>query len=88
MSELLEVRLVDLPDCWDSCGNCRADEFEVVGLHVAVGDRVHRYQPLLSWEADKAAFELPAPQAGVIAAVLVEEGDCFGVDEVVVLMEV
>ena len=86
MSELLEVRLKDLPECWDSCGNCRSDEFEVVEIHVSIGDQVNRYDSLLSWEADKAAFELAAPQAGKVAAVLVEVGDSFGPDEVLMLL--
>jgi pyruvate carboxylase len=83
---LLEVRLAQLPECWDSCGNCADDQFEVVELLVAAGDSVLRYQPLLSWEAGKVAFELPAPQAGTVVQVLVEVGDSFEADEILVLM--
>ncbi|MEH6823256.1 MAG: biotin/lipoyl-containing protein [Motiliproteus sp.] len=88
MSEVVKVRLVDLPECWESCGNCSAEEFEVVEVLVAVGDRVHRYDPLLSWEADKSAFELPAPYAGTVVEVLVAEGDVFDLSKVLLLLQV
>ncbi len=84
---LCEVRLSQLPECWDSCGNCADDEFEVVEVLVTAGESVLRYQPLLCWEAGKVAFELPAPQAGEVVDVLVEAGDYFELDEPLVLIK-
>ncbi len=87
IGDIIEVRLLELPECWESCGNCSAEEFEVVEVLVALGDRVNRYDPLLSWEAAKAAFELPAPQAGSVVGVLVAEGDVITQADVLLLLQ-
>ncbi len=50
-------------------------EAELVAWHVDVGDRVVADQPLVSVETDKAVVEVPAPQAGRIAARHGEAGD-------------
>src|SRR3954452_20203167 len=38
------------------------------------GDRVERDEPVVELETDKVTLEVPAPQAGVIAAIQVAEG--------------
>ncbi len=50
-------------------------EAELVAWHVDVGERVVADQPLVSVETDKAVVEVPAPQAGRIAARFGEAGD-------------
>lgn len=52
-----------------------ADEIEVIALFVRPGDSVTEGQPLIEVATDKANVELTAPQAGVVAEVLVAEGD-------------
>jgi 2-oxoglutarate dehydrogenase E2 component (dihydrolipoamide succinyltransferase) len=46
---------------------------------VAVGDRVEVDQPLLEVTTDKVDAEIPSPAAGVIEALLVQEGDTVDV---------
>jgi 2-oxoisovalerate dehydrogenase E2 component (dihydrolipoyl transacylase) len=48
---------------------------EIVRWHVAVGDRVTVDQPMVALETAKAVVEVPAPQAGVIAALHGKPGD-------------
>ncbi len=47
----------------------------VIEVLVAVGDEVEAEQGLVTLESDKATMEVPAPHAGVVEELLVEEGD-------------
>ena len=47
----------------------------VIEVLVAAGDVVAKDQPLVTLESDKATMEIPAPQAGTVAELLVELGD-------------
>lgn len=50
-------------------------EAEVVAWHVADGDHVVVDQPLVSVETEKAVVEIPSPQRGHIAKLLVHPGE-------------
>lgn len=50
-------------------------EAEIVRWHVAVGDRVAVDQPMVAMETAKAVVEVPAPFAGVVAALHGKPGD-------------
>ena len=52
-----------------------AENVEVIEINVAAGDTVEAEQELLVLETDKATMEIPCPQAGKIAKVLVNVGD-------------
>ena len=47
----------------------------VLEIHVKVGDVIIADDPLITLESDKAAMEVPAPQAGKVEAILVKIGD-------------
>ena len=51
------------------------DEVDVIEIHVCAGDRLEADQPLLTLESDKAAMEVPSPQAGEVLEILVKVGD-------------
>ncbi|MGB1668153.1 MAG: dihydrolipoyllysine-residue acetyltransferase [Pseudohongiellaceae bacterium] len=51
------------------------DEVDVIEIHVSAGDRIEADQPLLTLESDKAAMEVPSPQAGEVLEILVKVGD-------------
>ena len=51
------------------------DEVDVIEIHVSAGDRLEADQPLLTLESDKAAMEVPSPQAGEVLEMLVKVGD-------------
>ena len=51
------------------------DDVPVVEVLVAVGDTVAAEDSLVVLESDKAAMEVPSPQAGVVAEVLIQVGD-------------
>lgn len=51
------------------------DEVEVIEVHVKAGDKVALEDALLTLESDKAAMDVPAPQAGTIESILVKVGD-------------
>jgi dihydrolipoamide dehydrogenase len=60
-----EIRVPDLGDF---------GAVDVIEVHVAVGDRVEKEDPLLTLETDKATMDVPSPEAGVIASLAVEAG--------------
>ncbi len=47
----------------------------VIDVHVKAGQSVAAEESLITLESDKATMDVPAPRAGVIAAVLVKAGD-------------
>lgn len=47
------------------------------------GDRVERDEPLFEISTDKVDTEIPAPSAGVLSEVLIEEGKTVGINTVV-----
>lgn len=51
------------------------DEVDVIEIHVSAGDRLEADQPLLTLESDKAAMEVPSPQAGEVLEIMVKVGD-------------
>lgn len=62
----MEVKVPDIGDFKD---------VPVIEVHVAPGDRVKADDPLITLESDKAAMEIPCPQAGEVAELLVKIGD-------------
>ncbi len=60
---------------------------KVIGVSVAVGDRVETDQTLLELETDKAVVALPSPFTGTITAILVDDGDEVDVGQVVMAGE-
>lgn len=59
-------------------------EVDIREVLVEVGERVQAGEALLEIEGDKATFEVEAPVAGIVAEVLVEDGDERKVGDVVV----
>lgn len=51
------------------------DEVEVIEIHVKVGESVAIDDALITLESDKAAMDVPSPQAGTIESLLVVIGD-------------
>ena len=64
-----------------------ADEVEVTEVLVKTGDTVSVDQSLLSVEGDKAAMEVPAPQAGVVKEVRVKAGDKVKTGSLIMVFE-
>ena len=62
-------------------------EGTVAAWHKKQGDTVEKNEILLDVETDKAATEVPAPVAGVIASVLVPEGKTVDVGTVLAVIE-
>jgi pyruvate dehydrogenase E2 component (dihydrolipoamide acetyltransferase) len=53
-----------------------------------VGERVEKDEPLFEVETDKTEMEIPAPAAGVVAAILVPEGETVAVGARLAVIEV
>ena len=64
-----------------------AESVEIVGVLVSVGDSVEAEDPLLELESDKATVEMPAPAAGKITRLDVNEGDSLKEGDLVGMMD-
>jgi pyruvate dehydrogenase E2 component (dihydrolipoamide acetyltransferase) len=62
-------------------------EGQIINVLVKEGDAVREYQPMLEIETDKAAVEIPAPKAGVVAKVHVQPGQTVKVGQVLVTID-
>ena len=78
MADQIEVKVPDIGDF---------DEVEVIDVLVSVGEQVEAEQGLITLETDKAAMDVPAPQAGKIAGLQVATGDKVGEGSVIALLE-
>jgi len=62
-------------------------EAEILEVLVSEGDTVEEGQDVLVVETDKAAIEIPSPQAGTIAKIAVSEGDIVSVGDVLLTFD-
>jgi dihydrolipoamide dehydrogenase len=63
------------------------NEIPVVSVLVSVGDTVAAEEALVELESDKATMEVPSPVAGVVAEILVGEGDKVSMGSVIMRFE-
>ena len=61
---------------------------EVIEIMVALGDNINVEDPLVSLESDKAAMEIPSPDAGTVKDIKVSIGDTVSQGDVLITMEV
>ena len=66
MAKTIEVQVPDIGDFQD---------VPVIEVLVQPGDTVAKDDSLIALESEKATMEVPAPQAGKVAAVQVKTGD-------------
>ncbi|MDZ4261111.1 MAG: dihydrolipoyllysine-residue acetyltransferase [Pseudomonadota bacterium] len=62
-------------------------EVEVIEVLVGVGDTIEVDQSLISVESDKAAMEIPAPEAGVVKEMKIKMGDHISKGSLILLLE-
>ena len=78
MSTHQEVRVPDLGDF---------DQVEIVEVMIAVGDIVAEDDPLITLETDKAAMEVPSPEAGTIVELAVATGVRVSKGDLILVLE-
>jgi dihydrolipoamide dehydrogenase len=78
MAKLVEVRVPDIGDFKD---------VEVIEILVKPGDTVAKEQSLISLESDKAAMEIPAPEAGIVKELVIKLGDKVSQGSVILKLE-
>jgi len=79
---MAEIKDILVPDIGDFEG------VEVIEILVSPGDTLALEDPIVSLESDKAAMEIPSPEAGVVKAVKVSLGDKVSQGDVLISMEV
>lgn len=63
------------------------DDVEVIEILVAPGDTVQAEDSLISVESDKAAMEIPAPEAGIVKELKVQVGDKVSEGSLILVLE-
>lgn len=77
-----QSKVVDVPDLGTD------DEVEIIEIHVSAGDSVAADDSLITLESDKAAMEVPAPEAGEVEELLVKIGDKVKTGDSILKMKV
>jgi pyruvate/2-oxoglutarate dehydrogenase complex dihydrolipoamide acyltransferase (E2) component len=65
----MSIKELNLPDIGGF------ESVEIIELHVAVGDKVKKEDPILTLESDKATMDIPSPYNGTISELSVAVGD-------------
>ncbi len=79
---MADVKDILVPDIGDF------EDVEVIEIMVSPGDTISIEDPLVSLESDKAAMEIPSPQAGTIKEIKVSIGGKVSQGDLLVTMEV
>ena len=64
-----------------------AEGVTVIEVSVAVGDQISEGDTLIVLESDKASMEIPAPQSGIVGALLVSEGQQVVQDDAICTLQ-
>ncbi len=79
MAKLIDIVVPDLGDF---------DNVEVIEVLVSAGDTVAREDGLITLETDKASFDVPSPDDGVIESLTAKNGDTVSTGDVIGRMTV
>ena len=60
---------------------------DVQTIYVSVGDEIELDQGLLELETGKATVDIPAPEAGKVTEIRVNEGDKIQVGDIIIMVE-
>lgn len=63
------------------------DEVAVTEILVKVGDKVKAEQSLITVEGDKASMEVPAPEAGIVKEIKIQEGSKVSTGSLIMVFE-
>ncbi len=75
---MVEIKVPDIGDFSD---------VEIIEVNVAAGDQIQPEDPLITLETDKASMEVPAPQGGTVAELMVAVGDKVSEGSVILNLE-
>ncbi len=78
MSNIIEIKVPDIGGFKD---------VPVIEVLVKPGDSVKTEDPLITLESDKATFDVPAPQAGVVKELKVKTGDKVSHGSLILMLE-
>ena len=87
MGRIVEVRMPQYPECWETCGNCANGEVFILEVLVTPGETVNVDDNLITLETGKVALDIPTPYAGRVVEVRVGPGDCVAEGEIIATLE-
>lgn len=78
MTDTIQIKVPDIGDF---------SEVDVIEVQVQAGDEIAAEDSLITLETEKAAMDVPAPQAGKVAKVLVQVGDKVSEGDAIIELE-
>ncbi|SDA20705.1 dihydrolipoamide dehydrogenase [Nitrosospira sp. Nsp18] len=78
MAQLIEIKIPDIGDFKD---------VPVIEILVKPSETVEKETPLITLETEKAAMEIPSPQAGIVKEINVKLGDKVSEGSVILMLE-
>ncbi len=78
MSQLVEIKVPDI-------GNFK--DVDVIEVMVKTGDKIEKEQGLITLETDKAAMDVPSPNAGTVKTMKLKQGDKVSEGTVILTLE-
>ncbi len=76
------IKEVKLPEVSDN-----VETGDVIKVLVAVGDKINIDQPVIELETDKASFEVPSTENGIVKEINVKQGDIIRIGAVILKVE-
>ena len=76
------VETIKVPDLGED------SDVEVIEIHVKPGDEIAAEDSLITLESDKAAMDIPSPQAGIVKSLKLKIGDKVSAGSVILELEV
>lgn len=76
------IKEIKLPEVSDN-----VETGDVLKVLVAVGDKISIDQPVIELETDKASFEVPSTESGIVKEINVKQGDIIRIGAVILKVE-
>lgn len=87
MTQRVEIRIPQYPECWETCGSCAAGDVVVEEVLVKPGDMIQRDDNIIILETGKIALDIPSPWAGRVIDVMVKAGDAVAEGALILTLE-
>lgn len=76
------IKEIKLPEVSDN-----VETGDVVKILVKVGDKISADQPIIELETDKALFEVPSTEEGIVTEISVKEGEVIHIGDIILKIE-
>jgi biotin carboxyl carrier protein len=87
LTKRVEIRMPKYPECWETCGGCGSGDVVVQSVLVRAGEYLCVDDTILVLETGKVALDIPSPHSGLIAELLIADGQAVQADQLLLILE-